>query len=513
MKRIVIAGGGTAGWMAAIAIASRFPEKEVTVIDPKSVGPIGVDESVTGVVLEFVGDPIHRLSRGEFVRRCDVTFKTGIWFKDWHGPGTEYLGPIDTPSQYFKHRYATQTEDFYAFAAAEGSSLGEVQIYSNLMRTNRTDYLRNADGSVNGQMASSSCHFDALKFAAWLSETASRRHNIRHLDDSIESFEQEAVSGHVLKVRTKEGREVEGDFFLDCTGFHRLLFAKVYQPRWKSYADYIRVDSAIPRFVDYSPGEVIPTYTQATAMPHGWMWQIPTQSRFGKGYIFSSRYVSDEQALAEFRAAGVDAGESPRILRFAPGRFERLWEGNVCTIGLSGVFSEPLEASTIHGLSVQIRLLTDLILPFLTREAMQPMADQYNKLLTVAYDDYVDFISLHYHTGRADTEFWRDYQRPEAVTPANQARLEKWRHAFPCREDFTPTYTQLAGLTTGLVIWAPMLSGFSLFRKDHAQRHLEVCRHRAELKGNLERYVQVRNQVAATALTHAESIEYCRGLA
>ena len=338
MKEIVIVGGGTAGWMAAIAISGRFPEKRITVVDPKGGSPIGVGESVTGVVLQFVSDPLHGLSMGEFFRRCDPTFKTGIWYKDWHGPGTEYVSPIDAPPQYFKHSYPSFTEEFYARIVADGATIGEVQLYGMLMRRNLTDYCRNPDGSVNADWAFASCQFDALKFAGWLREVAVLRPNVTHVDGIVEGFERDAENGHITSIRTQTGQEIRGEFFIDCTGFHRLLFARAYQPAWKSYAPWIKVDSALPRFVEYAPGQPIPNFTLARAMPHGWMWEIPTQSRLGRGYIFSSRYVSDEQAIADFRATGVDVGDSPRILRFEPGRFEKMWEGNVCTIGFRACF-------------------------------------------------------------------------------------------------------------------------------------------------------------------------------
>lgn len=510
MNRIVIVGGGTAGWMAAISIADRFPEKQITVVDAKAMGPLGVGESVTGVVLEFIADPLHRLSVGEFFRRCEPTFKLGIWYEGWHGPGTEYLSPIDAPPRYFQHSYETAMEEFYQFAAANGARLGQVQLHAELMRQGRTDHFRNPDGSVNSQLGFSSCHFDALKFAAWMMEVAASRPNITHIDDVVEGFAQEPESGHLTSVRTRGGQEVAGDFFIDCTGFHRLLLAKACAPRWKSYADWIRVDSAIPQLVPHAEGQPMPNYTRATALPHGWMWQIPTQSRLGRGYVFSSRYISDEQAIAEMRAAGVEVGESPRILRFEPGRYEQQWIGNVCAIGLAGVFSEPLEATTIHGMSVQIRLLTELLLPHLTREALPSLAASYNRLVAAAYDDYVDFISFHYHTGRADTEFWRDYQKPSAMTPANHERMERWRHAFPAREDFAPIYTQQAKLTSGLLVWAPMLCGMGLLRPEHARRMVALSRHPREMQENAARYLQLRNRIIPTALTQAEAIAHFR---
>jgi tryptophan halogenase len=378
------------------------------------------------------------------------------------------------------------------------------------MRANRTDYFRNPDGTVNPRMARVSCHFDALKFGAWLREMARERENIRHVNDTIAGFELDPESGFITKVRTTSGRDVAGDFFLDCTGFHRLLLAKAYQPAWRSYADHIRVDSAIPFFQAYAPDRLMPTYTMATAMPHGWVWQIPTQSRLGRGYIFSSRYVDVSGAIADLRAAGLDPGDNPRVLRFEPGRFERQWVNNVCAIGLSGGFIEPLESSTIHGMYVQLRLLTELYLPYLTRASARGLAEQYDTLVAAAYEDYLEFVSFHYHGGRDDTEFWRDYQKPAAVHPKNQARMEKWRHAFPVREDFTPTYTQRVGHTTGLVIWAPVLCAFGFFAREPARRAVQMSVRGQMLKENVERYVQVRNRITATALTAPEAIRFCR---
>ena len=508
MHQLVIVGGGTAGWMAAIAFSARFPEKQITVVTPEVIAPIGVGESVTGVVLEFIQNPRHQLDIHEFVRRCDVTFKAGIWYKDWQGPGTEYLAPIDSPPDYFQHYYPSNVEEFYALIAADGARLGDIQLFAQLMRANCTDLYRNSNGSVSTDWTRVSCQFDALKVAAFLQQAAVKRSNVVYVNDQFESFEQDPISGSITKIRTKEGREVAGDFFFDCTGFHRQLFAKAYRPKWKSYADYIKVDSAMPCFVPFEENQPLPPYTMATAMPAGWMWQIPTQSRFGRGYIFSSRYADVPQAIAHMRATGTDPGDNPRVIRFEPGRFETQWQGNACTIGLSGGFIEPLEASTIHGMYVQIKLLSELFLPFLTPAALPSLSRTYNQLIQGAYDDYVEFISCHYHTGRNDTEFWRDYQKPESILPNNQIRLEKWKHSFPMREDFTPTLTQRAWLNTGLVLWAPMIDGLGLWRREHARRVVELSQHPQLLRENAGRYVQIRNRIMSTALTHREAIEW-----
>jgi tryptophan halogenase len=510
MNKIVVVGGGTAGWVSAISIACRFPDKRIVVVDPKVIGPIGVGESVTGVVTAFITDPLHRLNIGEFFRRCDVTFKAGIWYKDWHGVGTDYLSPIDIPSEYFEHRYPACSEEFYAAMTVERARLGDVQLYSNLMRTNRTDHFKDAVGRVNEKAAKVSVHFDALKFAAWLQEISPRYPNIEHIDDVVESFAQDPDSGFVTQIRTKSGREVPGDFFIDCTGFHRLLLAKAYAPKWISYADKIKVDSAIPCFLPYAPNEEPTNYTLAAAMPNGWMFRIPTQTRYGYGHLFSSRYTDVKEAVAHMRAVGVDPGDNPRVLRFEPGRTEKQWMGNVCAIGLSAGFIEPLEATTIHGIYVQLRLLTELFLPYCTRESMPVLSEQYSRLVSMAYDDYLDFISMHYHAGRTDTEFWRDCQKPEALTATNRERLEKWRFAFPMREDFSGIVTQRTGHLTGLPLWAPMICGLEFFRQEPALCVLRMSQHPLECQQNITRYLQVRNRITSSALTHVEAIEYMR---
>lgn len=510
MKHIVIVGGGTAGWMAAIMLSRRFPDKRITVVDPAAIEAIGVGESVTGVVQQFVADPLHGLSKSDLFRRADATLKMGIWFKDWFGADTEYLAPIDAPTAHFQHGYDVVAEEFYAMATADGLRLGDVQINARLMRTNRTDYFRE-DGSISDRFARSSCHFDALKFAEWLKEVSQKCENVTHVDDIMQSFEQNSETGHVTRILTESGRAIEGDFFLDCTGFHRRLLQRAYAVEWIDFSRYIKVDSAILAFSRHAEDRELPVYTLAQALPHGWMWQIPTQSRLGQGYVFSSKYVSEEQAIDEFRGAGVDVGESPRILRFRPGKLASQWVNNVCAIGLAGGFIEPLESTTIHGMYVQTKLLADLLLPFYTPDASAALSQQYNYFIDVMYRDYVDFVSFHYHSGRCDTEFWRDYQKEVSITDANRTRMEKWAHVYPMREDFSSEFTRRVGHTTGILIWMPMLCGMGYLQPAHARRVLQISRHFEWARENVARYLSVHNLLAEFGIRHQEAIRYLRG--
>lgn len=509
IEKVVIVGGGSAGWMTTLILSNRFPEINFVVVAPGAIGAIGVGESVTGSVLNLVNDPTLGLRRQDFFQRADATLKLGIWFRDWQGVGTEYLAPIDNPKSYFQFPYREALEDFYAMAAADGVQLGKAQIHAHLMRSNKTDYFRK-DGEIHDSLAHAACHLDALKFADWLSEVCLARPNVSHIDDTLATFEQIPDSAIVTRIVTATGQSIQGDFFVDCSGLHRLLLKEAYSPGWIDFSNHIKVDSAIPCETPYAEGETIPAFTDARAMPNGWMWRIPTQSRLGQGYLFSSRHAGDEQAVTEMRDAGVDPGESPRIIRFKPGKHSFQWKGNVCAIGLAGGFVEALESTTIHGMNAQIQLLADLFLPFYTHEAAAVMAEKYNRLVDVMYDDFVDFVSFHYHSGRADSEFWRDYQKPESITAANQQRIEMWKHAFPHREDFSPVFTTRTQLTTSIAVWMPMLCGMGYLNPLHARRHLNVSRNIEPARANLSRYISIRGMLDKHGLSQSEAIAYLK---
>ncbi len=510
MQNVVVVGGGAAGWLTALVLSSRDPARTITVIDPTALGSIGVGESVTGVVLNLVDDPRYELSIRDFFRHTDATLKLGIWFKDWQRVGVDYLAPIDNPITYFPRQYPEGLEEFYAITAADRVQLGKAQIYAHLMRANRTDYVRR-EGVTTGQYSNASCHLDAVLLADWLRRSCKHRRNIVHIDDAVASFVQEPESGIVTQIVTESGQVIAGDFFVDCSGFRRRLFNEAYRPKWIDYSQHIKVDSAIFCPVPYQADQELPVYTTATALPHGWMWEVPTQSRLGTGYLYSSRYVSDEEALRQMRSTGVEPGDSPRIIRFQPGRFASHWQGNVCAIGLAGGFIEALEATTIHGQNAQIQLLADLFLPFYTHRAAATLAAKYNSLVNAMYDDYVDFVSFHYHAGRDDTEFWRDYQQRGSRTSPHQPRLAMWQHTRPQPEDFAPAYTTRTSMTSSMVVWMPMLCALGYLKSSHAQRLVQTSSRIDLARANLAQYLQARAMFNQHGVSHREALEFLRG--
>ena len=511
LKKVVIVGGGTAGWMAAISLSSHFPQLEIVVIEPSGIPPIGVGESVTGSVQSFINYAPHKLDMRDLFRKADASLKLGIWYKEWAGAGHEYLTPIDGPSAFFDDHYYQDIEDFYAAATAKSVPVSESQIHSPLMRANLTDYVR-VNGEVSRKYSMASIHFDAIKFAAWLKEESKSRGNITHVDGQVTGYEMNPETGFINHVKTEAGQRVEGGFFIDCSGFRRILLGAAYEPDFVDFSQHIRVDSAIPNPISYEEGQDVPVYSQATAMPNGWSWRVPTQSRLGEGYLFSSKYVSDEDAINEFRTiVGADPADSPRIIRFKPGKYRSVFCGNVCAIGMAGGFMEALEATTIHIMHVQIKALTEVCIPYFNRESAAELAREHNVLVDRMYADFIDFVSFHYHSGRTDTEFWRDYQKPDAITDRNQERMEMWKHRYPTREDFVAQWSNRFFSSTGVIVWMPMLCGLGHLNTEAAQRHIDSSKFFDRAQNNISKYVKIRNFLRQHAISQREAIKYLCG--
>ena len=202
-----------------------------------------------------------------------------------------------------------------------------------------------------------------------------------------------------------DGREIEGDFFVDCSGFRKLIIGGAYEEEWISYAEHLPVNRALPFSVPHEEGASIPSYTHAWALSAGWLWQIPTQERLGCGYAYCDDFISRDEAQAEVEAALGHAIEPWGDIPIASGRFRRLWVKNCVAVGLSGAFSEPLESTSIHGTLVQLLVLVQEYLTDHFDFDAEPILDRYNRRMGRMYDDFRDFLVMHYQGGRDDTEF------------------------------------------------------------------------------------------------------------
>ncbi|QQA42797.1 tryptophan halogenase family protein [Pelagovum pacificum] len=477
-KRVVIVGGGTAGWLAAL-ILSRAPGRRVTVVESSRIPTIGVGEGTTAVfrhMLKHLG-----LDERKFIAETGATVKYGIRHRDWRRKGHSYDGPIDEIAQ-----VAGQGLDLYAVAS--GRPVGEAHLFRHLMEKRRAPYAEVKGREVAAGPFHFAYHFDQAKAGAWLKSQAS---GITLVDDVVEGLERDGETGSVKGLRLESGQVLEGDVFLDCTGFRRALIGPM-GAEWQSYSDTLPVNRAMPFWIDLKPGEEIDPLTLAWAQGAGWMWKIPTSDRYGCGYVYSDAHTSPDEARAEIETALGHAIEPRNDIRIDAGRLKDAWIGNVIALGLSSSFLEPLEATSIHGTVVQCM--------WLDRWLDDPKGrDHYNAAVARQVDDFRDFIRLHYVSERNDTPFWRDVAASHPQTLRD--RLAAWQTRMPERRDFTTLPGNFPHVQEQLYI--PVLDGLGLLNRAAAKEALSRDpKRRATLRKTHEQLTKDYTRAAGKCLPH-----------
>jgi flavin-dependent dehydrogenase len=452
-KKIVIVGGGTAGWLAAMMLTDVAERKQtgtkVTVIESSKLGVIGVGEGSTAVFRQMLRH--FKLDEEEFLRETGATIKFGIRHRDWRRLGHSYDGPIDTPAM------VAGGADLDTYAVAAGRSVGEAHLFQHLLNGCKGPFALKDGKRVPAGPFHYAFHFDQALVGAWLKRKAK---GIALIDDQVMGVEKggEGITAVVLE----SGQRVEGDFFLDCTGFRRRLISEM-APKWIGFSDMLPINRAMPFWVDLKEGEEIAPCTLAWAQKHGWMWWIPTQGRYGAGYVFSDRHTTPDEAKREIEAALGHAIEPRGDIRIDAGRHQEVWIGNCLAVGLSSSFLEPLEATSIHGTVVQMMMLTEWL-------GRPDGRDKYNAAAGQQVDDFRDFVRLHYVSERRDTPFWRDLaeNHPQVV----KDRLELWKNRLPRPSDFPRFPPGLEHLGLAHVqeqLYVPVLDGLGLLNREAAK--------------------------------------------
>lgn len=338
--KIVICGGGTAGWLAALMIKKIQPDQEVTVIESSKIGIVGAGEGSTGYLTDIIQGVNwnYGCNEEDFIRETGATIKLGIKHRDWREVGHTYYGPIDgtnnTPEVTLCHALLN---DVPAHRASQNGYL---------IAEEKTNFF-NDDGKLENTH-SHGYHFDAHRVGQYFKKIVTQD-GVVHVDSEILDVK---VNDHGIEsLALANGDRVTGDMFIDCTGFARKL-AKALDVDWVSYKKHLPVDTAMPFLVNYKPGEVVEPVTTAWAQKAGWMWRIPTADRYGCGYVFDSRFLTNEQAQEEIESVLGHSITPIRFLKFETGRLEKLWYKNCLAVGLSAAFAEPLEATSIHSLSL-----------------------------------------------------------------------------------------------------------------------------------------------------------------
>jgi tryptophan halogenase len=422
ITRLVIVGGGSAGWMTAAAV-SRLVDAgvAVTLVESDEIGTVGVGEATIPPLLDF--NAALGIDEDEFVAATKGTFKLGIEFVDWGRLGDRYIHPF---GKYGRPMLGISFHQIWLRqhllgGDADPGSLDDYAISIAAARRSRfAKPATNPDAVLSG--LAYAYHFDAGLYARFLRGHAEAR-GVARVEGKIASVEQAPLDGHITAVVLEDGRRIEGDFFVDCSGFRALLLGQTLGVPYRSWQHWLPCDRAI---AVPSASVAPPTpFTRSSAEQGGWRWRIPLQHRVGNGHVFSSAHTDEETALQRL-LDGLDAPTiaDPRLLRFTAGRREKLWEKNCVAIGLSGGFIEPLESTSIHLIQSGIFRLMSL---FPDRGFSGIEVDEYNRWLIEEYEHIRDFIILHYHaTKRADSDFW-NHCRTMDIPDSLAARIELWR--------------------------------------------------------------------------------------
>ena len=417
--RVVVVGGGTAGWMTAAALTTLLPKRcDLRLVESEAIGIVGVGEATLPHIRSF--NERLGIDEADFMAATRATFKLGIDFSGWGKIGDSYVHPFGTfgrgTGEVDFHHYWTRLNQ-----AGAAAPIGEYSIACTMATMNRFS-LPETDSAKLESTFSYAYQFDATLYAPYLRRLSEQR-GARRTEGRIVDVQLNSESGDVAAVILENGERIEGDLFVDCSGFVSLLLGKALGEPFEDWAQWLPCDRAVA--MPCRTRTALTPYTSAIAMGAGWRWRIPLQHRTGNGYVYSSAFTSDDEA----REALVSSVEGeplvdPRVLKFRAGRRRRSWVGNCIGVGLSSGFLEPLESTSMYLIQAAITALIELF----PNPRLSPLdRDEFNRLIDLEYDRIRDFLILHYHaTERSDTPFW-DYVRTMDVPDTLKEKIELFR--------------------------------------------------------------------------------------
>jgi tryptophan halogenase len=434
LRKLLIVGGGSAGWMAAAYLNAALNREgrqvaDITLVESPDVARIGVGEATVPSIKHIL--TVCGIEEQEFLRRVGGTFKQAIKYTNWlHNKGESYYHPFnryrDSPIDRAGFRWLRSDRSIpFAETISAQPIICELGLAPQML--GQWDF---------GPILTYAYHMNALKFADYLCEVATARGVKHHLDHVVDV--ELAENGDIAAVKTKGGLRLEADLFVDCTGFAALLIEKKLGVKWVDCSQWLLNDRAVTLQVPYEhhyPGHVRP-YTTATALSSGWVWEIPLQDKRSLGYVHSSAFISEEDAEREIRAfEGKHAASlDSRFIHFKVGHREKAWVRNCISIGLASSFIEPLESTGLYLSDLAAVMLAE---HFPRGDDLGPLAFRFNRIMANRFYEILDFINMHYClTKRDDSEFWREIRKPERVSDRLRAKLDYWRVKPPSQADF-----------------------------------------------------------------------------
>jgi 2-polyprenyl-6-methoxyphenol hydroxylase-like FAD-dependent oxidoreductase len=471
-KKIVIVGGGTAGWMAANLLACKWKNTDICLVESKDIGIIGVGEGSTPHLKLFF-DAIDVMD-SEWMPRCNATYKNGITFEQWSN------------NQGFKsyfHPFAAQTDDIFTLPLFYKNIQARMQGYN--VDAHPDKYFLESYLSKNnlGPLPAESFpfgvaygyHFDSALLGQFLAEKA-ENHGVKrvygHVADVIVRND-----GMLSAVKLKGGTTLEADFFIDCSGFNSLLLQKALKVNFKSFKDNLLNDAAV--VIPSEISQVLPVETKSTALSNGWAWQIPLRNRFGNGYVYSSDYIDSDQAETELRQhlGLLDSDIEAKHLKMKVGRVEKHWHKNCLGVGLSQGFIEPLEATA---LGLTFNTISQFIQCFEEGKGTNKFEDVFNKDINAKFDGIRDYVVCHYKVNqRTDSDYWRDNAANNNISESLNRIITLWNNS----QDFIGDMYKynLAG-SYHPKSWACLFAGYGVFPKNITNQSVDYSAHQQELE-------------------------------
>ncbi|MDE2182765.1 MAG: tryptophan 7-halogenase [Alphaproteobacteria bacterium] len=428
IRSVTIVGGGTAGWMAAAGLAKALEAMNVRIrlIESPDIPTIGVGEATIPPIIDFIRQ--LGIDEDHIVREIKATFKLGIGFRDWTAPGDFYfhpfgpsgsgMGPVSFSAYWlkaFQEGRAARLEEYSVQAAAARDGKFMRPVHAPNTPLNKITY---------------ALHFDASLFAQYLRRYAEAR-GVRRIEGTVREAMLRPEDGFIRSLALDRGETVDGDLFIDCSGFRGALIEQALKTGFEDWSRWLPCDRALA--VASEPAQPLPSYTLATARPSGWQWRIPLQHRLGHGQVYCSGFASEAAAHDELMAAvGGEALGEATALRFATGRRKKAWVKNCLALGLASGFLEPLESTSIHLIQRGIAMLLKF---FPNRDFEQADIDRYNRIFEFEFGRARDFLLMHYTHTRRDGAFW-EHCRSIPLTDSLKEKIELFRsHGRILRED------------------------------------------------------------------------------
>lgn len=415
IQHVVIAGGGTAGWMAAAAMARLCANgvTRVTLIESDEIGIVGVGEATIPPIKTFNG--IVGIDENDFLASTEGTFKVGIEFDGWQLPGRSYMHPFGA---FGSDINGVRFHQFWLKQRIAGSeiSLGDYSLSNVAGKMNKFVRPTKDPASVLSTM-DYAFHFDAGLYAKYLSKLSQAR-GVRRIEGKICSVEQRD-DGYISAIVMDGGLRIEGDLYIDCTGFRGLLIEQALKTGYEDWTHYLPCNRAVA--VPSQRTEPLLPYTRASARQAGWQWRIPLQHRTGNGHVYCNQFISDDEAISVL-LSNLDgqALAEPRVIPFTTGRRKLAWNKNCIALGLAAGFMEPLESTSIHLIQAGVSKLMSLF----PTQRFEPMErDEYNRLTQIQWEQIRDFLITHYRLNQRAEPFWRQCAQM-AIPESLQRKLD-----------------------------------------------------------------------------------------